>query len=90
MSSAANLQLVDGEPLSQQYVLVPAPARRVELFAGEPDVLGVPDVARLLGVSELTVRREIARGRLACVHVGKRVRVTKQQLFTYIEEATNE
>ena len=90
MSSAVDLQLVGGEPSMQQsYVLVPAPAHRVELFSGEPDVLDVNAVARLLGVSELTVRREIGRGRLGCVHVGKCVRVTKQQLVDYVTERSN-
>lgn len=71
---------------SQPLVLVPAPAHSVELFAGEPDVLDVSAVARLLGVVPLTVRREIGRGRLGCIHVGSRVRVTKEQLLAYVRE----
>ena len=54
------------------------------MFADEPDVLNVRRIAELLGVDEKTVRREIARGRLACFHVGSRVRVTKQQLVNYV------
>ena len=63
-------------------------AENVTLFDGEPDVMNVPQVARLLGVNPQTVRREIARGRLECVHVGKAVRVTKKQLLEYVGEVS--
>jgi excisionase family DNA binding protein len=60
----------------------------VELFADQPDVMAVPKVASLLGVNAQTVRREIARGRLGCIHVGKAVRVTKKQLLVYVGEVS--
>lgn len=63
----------------------------MSLFDGEPDVMNVPKVAELLGVNPQTIRREIARGNLGCVHVGKAVRVTKRQLLEYVGEGnTNE
>ena len=57
------------------------PAGESEMFEGVRDVLSVPDVADLLGVAPATVRREIARGALECVHVGARVKITKKQLW---------
>ena len=62
-------------------------ASDVKLFDGQPDVLGVGQVADLLGVAKATVRREIARGRMKCIHVGTRVKVTKGQLLEYIAGA---
>lgn len=58
----------------------------VKLFDGQPDVMGVGQVADLLGVAKATVRREIARGRMKCIHVGTRVKVTKTQLLEYVGE----
>lgn len=58
----------------------------VHLFADQPDIMDVPKVADLLGVVPATVRREIARGALACIHVGTRVKVTKKALLRYVGE----
>lgn len=52
------------------------------------DVLTRQGVAQILNVNVRTVSREIARGRLGCFRVGRSVRVTKEQLLSYIEEAT--
>lgn len=57
-------------------------------FDSVPDVLNKLKVAEILNVNIRTVSREIARGRLGCFHVGTAVRVTKEQLLAYIEEAT--
>lgn len=56
------------------------------LFADAPDVMNVAQVSDLLGVVPATIRREIARGRLECIHVGSCVRVTKTALRRYVEE----
>lgn len=56
------------------------------MFDGEPDVMGVPHVARLLDVDAQTVRREIQRGRLRASRVGTRVRITKTALLDYLGE----
>ena len=61
-------------------------ANEVHLFDNQPDVMGVNQVAELLGVVPATVRREIARGALACIHVGTRVKVTKTALLRYVGE----
>lgn len=50
------------------------------------DLLTVHDVARLCQVHEVTVRRHIASGQLRSVHVGKRVRVRKEDLESYLEQ----
>ena len=63
-------------------------ANEVHLFEDQPDVLDVPQVASLLGVVPATVRREIARGALACIHVGTRVKVTKTALLRYVGEVS--
>lgn len=57
-------------------------------FDSVPDVLTRQGIAQILNVNVRTVSREIARGRLGCFRVGRSVRVTKEQLLTYIEEAT--
>lgn len=49
----------------------------------------VTDVARMYGVSEKTIYREIARGRLRCIHIGRAVRITPKQLEEYVEEVAS-
>lgn len=61
-------------------------ASEIKLFSNEPDVMTVNKVAELLDVVPMTVRREIQRGALECIHVGTRVRITKKQLLKYIGE----
>lgn len=56
-------------------------------FDNVREVLKKSEVADLLGVNVRTVSREIQRGRLGCIRVGTCVRVTKEQLLRYIEEA---
>lgn len=57
-----------------------------ELFANEPDIFDMQHAADLLGVTKKTIQREISRGRLRSIHVGSRVRITKQALVEYIQE----
>ena len=59
----------------------------VELFADQPDVLSKKQVSALLQVDPKTIEREIARGRLGCIRVGRCVRITKSQLLDYVKEA---
>ena len=47
----------------------------------------VSTVARWLGVTELTVRREIKRGNLAAIRVGKSIRVSRADLERYVNAA---
>lgn len=69
--------------------LVPTKEQSVELFADLPDVNRVGGVADALLVDKQTIYREISRGRLGCIHVGRALRVTKQQLLQYVEEMAN-
>ena len=48
-------------------------------------LLTVHDVARLLKVSEKTVRRLVASGKLHCVRVGSVLRFLPADLFRYVE-----
>ena len=68
---------------------VPAPPQ-VKLFDQEPDVMSVTKAAKLLDVSSATVRREINRGNLEAIHVGRAVRITKTALLKYIGETQND
>lgn len=61
------------------------PPGRVELFADVADLNSVPKVAAAFGVCPQTVRRLIASGELASVHVGRSVRVTRQAMVDFIE-----
>ena len=55
-----------------------------------PDVLDKRQLASLLGVTTKTLEREVERGRLRCIHVGRRVRFTKLQVIEYLEAAVND
>ena len=62
---------------------------KLSLFSDCPDVMGVPQVANALGVSEATVRREIRSERLKSFHAGTRVLVTKTALLEYVGEVVS-
>ena len=73
-----------------RFILMPDPADdiapgRFELFADVADLNTVPKVADAFGVCPQTVRRLIASGELASVHVGRSVRVTKRAMIEFIE-----
>lgn len=68
--------------------LTEVPQEGVHLFDGQPDILDVKQVASLLGVVPATVRNEIAKGALECIHVGTRVRITKTALLRYVGEVS--
>ena len=72
-----------------RVIYIPDPAEvksvdRVELFADVKDVCNVAEVAEAFGVCVQTVRRLIASGELASVHIGSAVRVTKTAMLEYI------
>lgn len=45
----------------------------------------VPDVAQAMGVHPRTIYREIAKGNLRCIRVGRAIRVTDEQLADYLK-----
>ena len=55
-----------------------------------PNLEGLKDVntrketAEYFGVDPKTISREIQRGNLKCIHVGRSIRITRQQIATYI------
>jgi excisionase family DNA binding protein len=51
------------------------------------ELLTVQEVADLLKVSPITVRRHIAAGRLPAVRAGRRVRVPRESLETFLTPA---
>ena len=59
------------------------------LFDNLQDVNDVREIAETLGVAEATIRREIDRGRLECLRVGKRIKVTRAQFMRYVGESVN-
>lgn len=69
--------------------LVPTKEQPVELFTDLPDAMDADGVANALCVSKATIYREISRGRLGCIHVGRALRVTKTQLLQYVKEMAN-
>lgn len=48
----------------------------------------VAEIAQLLHVAEKSVRREIDRGNLRSIRVGRSVRVTRQALMDYVGEGS--
>ena len=58
---------------------------RMELFADVADVNSVPKVAEAFGVCPQTIRRLIASGELASIHVGRAVRVTKTAMINFVQ-----
>jgi excisionase family DNA binding protein len=59
---------------------------RVRLDVNDPhQLLTVPEVAKLLHVSAVYVRREIRDGALRTVRLGRSVRIARDDLQSYIE-----
>lgn len=48
-----------------------------------PELLKLPEVAKRLRVSKRTLEREIERGRLAAVKIGRSVRIAPAALAAY-------
>ena len=59
---------------------------RKTIFGSLPELVSVPRAADALGVCDRTVRREIAKGKLGCVHVGRALRISRNQLEDYVRE----
>ncbi len=50
-----------------------------------PPVLGVDDVANILGVTEKTVRRLVRDGNIKCIRIGRLIKIPKDVLIYYLE-----
>ena len=53
-------------------------------FSEYPDVLTVPDVCKILGASDKTVRRYLQSGALRSLKVGRSYRIPKLFLMEYM------
>lgn len=49
-----------------------------------PKIYTVKDLAKIFGVSDVTIRREIERGKLRCFYVGNEARFTQVHLDEYM------
>lgn len=56
-----------------------------DFLSDVPDFIDRKGLANLLGVTPKTIDREIRRGLLRCVHIGRSVRFTKKQVLEYLE-----
>lgn len=54
-------------------------------FSEYPDVLTVPDVCKILGASDKTVRRYLRSGELRSLKVGRSYRIPKLFLMEYLK-----
>jgi len=50
-----------------------------------PGLLSVYEAAERLGVSSFFIRREIARGKLGCHRLGRRIYVSQKDMAEYLE-----
>jgi len=53
-------------------------------FKGYPDVLSVPQVCEILGVSTKTVYRLLRGGKILSLRIGREFRVPKLHLMSYM------
>ena len=65
----------------------PAPLSPIGTTPGKelPPLLTIRQVAAYLSISQRTVRRLVARGRLRCVRLGRMLRFQPADLFRFVE-----
>ncbi|MCL6522701.1 MAG: helix-turn-helix domain-containing protein [Firmicutes bacterium] len=59
---------------------------RIRNENGEPLVLTVAEVARLLRVGQTTLRQALKRGDIPHVRLGRRILIRRDALLTWMEE----
>lgn len=69
-------------PAREGYRIVPLPSKS-DMLAGYSDLLSVKDMREITGVSEQTIRKEIAEGRLPGCKIGRRLFVPKCRLIEF-------
>ena len=57
-----------------------------ELLDEYPPILNISDVAEILGISINTARKLVKDGNLQAIKIGKRYKVTKTKLLSYLGE----
>jgi len=68
-----------------RHVSEASPAAVPEWPRSNAIAISVDEASEMVGVSKSTIRREIDRGRLKAVRVGRRVRVRVSELKAYVE-----
>lgn len=62
-------------------------AKIEQLFSGSPQVLTIPETARLVRASESFLKEQIHRDRLPCYMVGTHFRVLKADVLRFFSGA---
>lgn len=66
------------------YISETPPDPSSGMFVDAPDVFDVAVAAELLGVSQDSVRKELASKRLRKIKIGSSVRISKRALIDYV------
>lgn len=59
------------------------------MFKDYPDVLTVPQVAQALGIGRKAAYGLVNRHILACIRIGRSIKVPKEMLVEYVRTARN-
>ena len=76
--------LAENERLKRELAVARARIGELEARADVDPLLDIPAVAARLGVSSKTVRRHIDRGDLAVHHIGRLLRVSEEDLASFV------
>ena len=63
--------------------------RYIEMFRNEPDVLTVPEAAKLLGIGKNQAYELVKNGRLGAIKLGKKIIVPKLSLVDFCRNERN-
>ena len=58
-----------------------------DYLSNYPPVLGVNDVAEILGVTSRTVRKMVKDRQIGSLRIGKRIKIPKDKLIDYLNTA---
>lgn len=57
------------------------------MFKDYPDILTVPQIAEILGISKNTAYQMVKRGEIGSKHIGRKIKVPKVCLIDYVISA---
>ena len=58
-----------------------------DYLSNYPPILGVNDVAEILGVTSRTVRKMVKDRQIGSLRIGKRIKIPKDKLIDYLNTA---